>query len=218
MFTKTLKMGKNIILNSSKKAHTKAAVKAVTKPKGLSILTSLVFYKHILTQKPVTTPLILRNDNAKTANGLYDKTGKQKYRFKSDGVTGKPHKGVDLKGDVGDSVFACGDGIVTINKPQKDGFGSYIIIHHLHDIYTLYAHLSEILVTHGEKVKAGHLIGKIGKTGNVEGKAHLHFETYSGKIKTKKDFKNRKTVDPSLVFQFQQEPETKKGNNKNKNE
>jgi murein DD-endopeptidase MepM/ murein hydrolase activator NlpD len=46
-------------------------------------------------------------------------------------------------------------------------------------VHTVYAHLSEILVTEGEIVEQGQPIGKVGATGLVTG-AHLHWELRLG--------------------------------------
>ena len=54
-------------------------------------------------------------------------------------------------------------------------YGNYIVIRHSNGMSSIYAHLSEIKVTNGEDVKAGHEIGLVGQTGQVTG-PHLHFE------------------------------------------
>jgi murein DD-endopeptidase MepM/ murein hydrolase activator NlpD len=71
----------------------------------------------------------------------------------------------------------------------KSGYGRTVIIKH-QGRYTLYAHLSRILVSHGDYVSQGHTIGKVGATGNAKG-PHLHFEI--------RNLAN-KTIDPLLVL------------------
>ena len=53
------------------------------------------------------------------------------------------------------------------------------MIDHGWGIYTAYMHQSEILVSVGEHVEKGQLIGRVGNTGRVEG-PHLHFEVIVG--------------------------------------
>jgi murein DD-endopeptidase MepM/ murein hydrolase activator NlpD len=57
------------------------------------------------------------------------------------------------------------------------GYGQMILIKHAHGYETLYGHLSRILVTVGQKVKAGQKIGISGTTGHSTG-PHLHFSVY----------------------------------------
>ncbi len=84
------------------------------------------------------------------------------------------HKGVDLKGFIGESVYAIADGEVIIS----DNFyfeGEFIVINHGNYIFSMYMHLSERNVNVGDVVRAGTLIGKVGNTGLSIG-SHLHYE------------------------------------------
>lgn len=85
------------------------------------------------------------------------------------------HYGTDLGLKIGDSVYACFDGVVRIKKFNRGGYGYYIMIRHDNGLETLYGHLSKQLVKVGERVKAGQLIGLGGNTGRSTG-PHLHFE------------------------------------------
>lgn len=85
------------------------------------------------------------------------------------------HYGTDLRLAIGDSVFACFDGVVRICKYNRGGYGNYIMLRHWNGTETLYGHLTKQLVGVGDTVKAGQLIGWGGNTGRSSG-PHLHFE------------------------------------------
>ncbi|MGC8865244.1 MAG: peptidoglycan DD-metalloendopeptidase family protein [Bacteroidales bacterium] len=85
------------------------------------------------------------------------------------------HKGVDIKLSKGDPVKAAFDGVVRIALSGRRGFGKLVVIRHYNGFETYYAHLSQILVQAGDKVKAGDVIGLGGSTGRSRG-PHLHFE------------------------------------------
>jgi murein DD-endopeptidase MepM/ murein hydrolase activator NlpD len=85
------------------------------------------------------------------------------------------HTGMDFRGDPGDPVRATADGNVTVAAVQG-GYGKMVEIDHGNGLTTRYAHLSEINVKVGQRVRAGFIVGKIGSTGRSTG-PHLHYET-----------------------------------------
>lgn len=87
---------------------------------------------------------------------------------------GKMHNGTDFAADEGDTICAAKGGEVTFSA-YNGGYGNLVIIDHGEGMETYYAHMSEILVKKGDKVKRGEVIGKVGNTGNSTG-PHLHFE------------------------------------------
>lgn len=86
----------------------------------------------------------------------------------------KMHQGIDINLSVGSSVVATGNGIVAF-AGNKNGYGNVVEIDHGFGYHSVYAHLSEILVNSGKKVKRGELIAKSGNTGLSTG-PHLHYE------------------------------------------
>jgi len=86
------------------------------------------------------------------------------------------HEGMDFSAHIGTKVFATGEGSVNY-AGWRQGYGNTIQINHGYNYQTLYAHLSEIDVRIGEKVKRGDVIGKVGSTGKSTG-PHLHYEVH----------------------------------------
>lgn len=84
------------------------------------------------------------------------------------------HPGVDLAGPSGSRIFATNDGVVA-TAARKPAYGNMVDIEHKFGIVTRYAHMSQILVHEGDKVKKGQLIGVQGSTGRSTG-PHLHYE------------------------------------------
>ena len=87
----------------------------------------------------------------------------------------KPHYGLDFVAPMGTKIYATGDGIVTLSKYSRKGYGNEIIIDHNFGYNSRYAHLDKILIKEGQKVKRGQLIGLLGNTGRSTG-PHLHYE------------------------------------------
>jgi murein DD-endopeptidase MepM/ murein hydrolase activator NlpD len=98
-----------------------------------------------------------------------------------------PHHGVEFQNAFGTPVYAAGEGEVILAgtdkeiklSPWNEFYGNVIIIRHANELYTLYAHLSTILVQVGDAVNMGDMIGEVGDTGAATG-SHLHFEVREG--------------------------------------
>lgn len=86
----------------------------------------------------------------------------------------REHKGVDYAAPTGTPVRTVGDGQVAFAGVQN-GYGNVIYVDHGQGQSTVYAHLSKIHVTKGQKITQGMTIGAVGSTGYSTG-PHLHFE------------------------------------------
>ncbi len=92
--------------------------------------------------------------------------------------------GIDIQAEKGSPVFAAHDGVVILAQTLR-GYGKTILLDH-GDIITMYAHLSEIKVRGGQRVKGGEVIGAVGDTGLVE-RPLLHFEVRVGSSAREED-------------------------------
>jgi murein DD-endopeptidase MepM/ murein hydrolase activator NlpD len=88
------------------------------------------------------------------------------------------HPGIDLHASYGDPIHACRAGTIVI-AGWMGGYGNATVIDHGGGMATLYGHQSQILVSEGQHVNAGDVIGYIGSTGFSTG-PHLHFEVRIG--------------------------------------
>lgn len=87
------------------------------------------------------------------------------------------YNGVDIGTHIGTTIYAAAAGQVIIAKSSgyNTGYGKYIVISHYNGTQTVYGHLSEVLVSPGQLVGQGEVIGLSGNTGKSTG-PHLHFE------------------------------------------
>lgn len=85
------------------------------------------------------------------------------------------HEGVDFRTPAGNEVLATADGEVIKADHTYNNYGSYLKIDHSETYKTSYAHLSEIKVKIGDKVKRGDVIALSGNSGVSFG-PHLHYE------------------------------------------
>lgn len=98
------------------------------------------------------------------------------YGMKFDPFTGvkQMHRGLDIANNTGTKIIATGDGRVKF-AGVNGGMGKAVIIDHGYGFESCYAHLSNILVKRGQKIKRGEVIGAMGSTGYSTG-PHLHYE------------------------------------------
>jgi murein DD-endopeptidase MepM/ murein hydrolase activator NlpD len=85
------------------------------------------------------------------------------------------HMGIDLAGPLGTPIYATADGTVSASGYNSGGYGNLIKLDHGRGIETRYGHLSALLVSPGQRVTRGQLIGRMGSTGRSTG-SHLHYE------------------------------------------
>lgn len=105
---------------------------------------------------------------------------------------GRMHKGIDLKIQSNDTIYAAFDGKVRLTAYERKGYGNYIILRHPNGLETVYGHLNKALVKPDQVVRAGDPIGLGGSTGRSTG-PHLHFETrFMGYA-----------INPSAIFDFE---------------
>ena len=114
------------------------------------------------------------------------------YGYRVHPISGewKFHSGVDLAGPEGTPIVATRDGTVT-SAAYHSGNGNYVTINHGDGFSSSYLHMTRYVVSVGQKVKAGQVIGYMGNTGYSKG-SHLHFTIYY----------NGSTVNPADYLDF----------------
>jgi murein DD-endopeptidase MepM/ murein hydrolase activator NlpD len=98
------------------------------------------------------------------------------FGYRPDPFLGRPalHPGIDLVQSYGAEIRSTAAGRVVHAGPMG-GYGNMVEVDHGNGLATRYGHMSEVLVTEGEEVKAGAVLGRIGSTGRSTG-PHLHYE------------------------------------------
>ncbi len=87
------------------------------------------------------------------------------------------HYGVDLSAPQGTPIYASRGGQVTIASYEAGGAGYWVSINHMDGFSTRYLHMTHFIVSPGQYVAAGQVIGYCGSTGGSTG-PHLHFGVY----------------------------------------
>ncbi len=91
-------------------------------------------------------------------------------------VTGRAnnHTGIDVAAAGGTNILSAKSGIV-ITSTYNRSYGNYVVVSHGNGQTTLYAHMRKRLVSEGQSVKQGQVLGLVGTTGSSTGN-HLHYE------------------------------------------
>ena len=83
------------------------------------------------------------------------------------------HQGVDLAAPANTPIYASRAGVVT-TATYSNNAGYYVTINHGDGFSSIYMHMNNFVVSSGQAVSAGQLIGYVGRTGIATG-YHLHF-------------------------------------------
>ena len=146
-------------------------------------------YAHKRTEMPDTFKIDLRHFCMPTPSRVVTSNFGNRW--------GRPHKGLDIKVYIGDTIRAAFSGKVRIVRYEAGGYGKYIVIRHPNGLETIYGHLSEQLVSENQSVRAGEVIGLGGNTGRSTG-SHLHFDTRLCGV----------ALNPALMFDFRNQDVT----------
>ena len=106
---------------------------------------------------------------------------------------GLHNDGINIAAPAGTPVKAAENGVVAYVGNELRGFGNLLLIKHADGWVTAYAHTQEILVSHGQQVKRGQIVARVGATGSVA-EPQLHFEVR----------KRSKAKDPAQLLGSQQ--------------
>jgi murein DD-endopeptidase MepM/ murein hydrolase activator NlpD len=98
------------------------------------------------------------------------------YGVRRMGTLPSIHRGVDMQAPHGTEVRVMSAGTVRFAGTMR-GYGNVVWVDHPGNILTIYAHLSEIRVRPGERVRARRVIGLSGASGSAS-TPHLHFEVW----------------------------------------
>ncbi len=101
------------------------------------------------------------------------------------------HDGIDLRASIGTPVRAVLTGtVLEVNHGavRNCQYGKWVIVKHGNGLATLYAHLSDILVSKGQTISTGSVLGYAGDTGYATG-PHLHFTVYLADALTFKSYR-----------------------------
>ena len=85
-----------------------------------------------------------------------------------------PHYGIDIAAKKGTLIKSSGSGVVTMAEDDLYYTGGTIIMDHGHGISTIYSHLETVMVSVGDNINKGDIIGTVGSTGRSTG-PHLDF-------------------------------------------
>ncbi len=85
-----------------------------------------------------------------------------------------PHYGIDIAAKEGTKIKSSGSGVVTMAEDDLYYTGGTVIMDHGHGISTIYSHLETVIVSVGDKINQGDIIGTVGSTGRSTG-PHLDF-------------------------------------------
>ncbi len=137
---------------------------ASAREKSLKVLQEfLLAQKSVLLSMPTIWPVLGRITSGFGA-----------FRVSASSGGSRPHAGIDIGAPVGTPVIAPADGTV-LSAGREGEYGRLICLDHGNGYTTAFGHLNEMQVKAGEKVRAGQILGTVGRSGITTG-PHLHYE------------------------------------------
>ncbi len=126
----------------------------------------------------ITTSSVARGTSGPSYDGYYMRP--VSGGTKTQGIHG--YNAIDIGAPFGTPILASASGTVIISRDWgwNGGYGNYVVIKHNNGTQTLYAHNSRNIVSSGQSVVQGQVIGYVGSTGKSTGN-HLHFEIRGAK-------------------------------------
>ncbi len=120
---------------------------------------------------------IRRDSSVSASSGKMVKPvdGKVISKF-GDNLDGIPNDGINIKASAGTAVQVILDGeVLYAGNNLDESFGNVVVVQHKDGLISSYAHLKDISVKKGAKIRAGQKVGSVGKTGDVS-QPQLHLE------------------------------------------
>ena len=123
-----------------------------------------------------TTPSVQAPSSSGWVSPLKSYTLTSPFGMRIHPISGKRkmHEGVDMSAPQGAPIYAAKSGKVTRTSYQAGGAGYYVSINHGDGFTSVYMHMTHYIVSPGQYVNAGQVIGYVGSTGGSTG-PHLHF-------------------------------------------
>jgi murein DD-endopeptidase MepM/ murein hydrolase activator NlpD len=92
---------------------------------------------------------------------------------------GERNDGINIAARAGTPIRAAASGVVKYAGDELKGYGNLVLIQHDDGYVTAYAHAQSLMVSLGDRVEKGQVIGLAGATGDVD-RPQLHFEIRRG--------------------------------------
>lgn len=149
-----------------------AAAAAAKKQQGSSSNSGSSATTAPVASAPASGGMFQRPASGRLSQGWGPASGANGYSF---------HNALDIAGPVGTPIYAAQTGTV-LRAGWGGAYGNHVMIAHVINGQvwtTVYAHMSSVSVSAGQRVSQGQNLGGMGSTGNSTG-SHLHFEIHRG--------------------------------------
>ncbi|MBD3286222.1 peptidoglycan DD-metalloendopeptidase family protein [candidate division WOR-3 bacterium] len=145
-------------------------------PDTLDITDVVLKYEPVIPELPDSTDTLESEDSTKEDDiDLFYPQVYPTVGFKITQKYSASHPGIDFATSEGKPCFATSDGVIIEVGYDSTLYGNYIKIRHGKYYETFYAHLKNVVVKKGDKVKMNQIVGFVGNTG-MSSAPHLHFE------------------------------------------